>query len=70
MLFECWNSVNPLKSILLTNEGINQKTFGVKPLRLDPSLTTVATTNNTTATTTTITTTPSTTTITPTQIKS
>ena len=29
------------KSILLTNEGINQKTCGVKPLKLDPNLTTV-----------------------------
>ena len=29
--------------ILLTNEEINQKIFGVKPHRLDPSLTTVTT---------------------------
>ena len=30
--------------ILLTNEGIHQKTFGVKPHRLDPILTTVGNT--------------------------
>ena len=48
MLFECWNSVKPSINILqkslmlLTNEGMNKKTFGVKPHRLDPSLTTVA----------------------------
>ena len=50
MLFECWNSVKLSKNILvpftknfilLTNLGIYQKTFGVKPHRLDPSLTTV-----------------------------
>ena len=32
--------------ILLTNERINQKAFGVKPHRLDPRLTIVATESN------------------------
>ena len=50
MLFECWNSVKPSEIfkcllpkslILLTNERINQKTFGVKPHKLDPGLTIV-----------------------------
>ena len=38
---EYLNSFLQKSLILLTNEGINRKTFGVKPHRLDLSLTTV-----------------------------